>query len=427
MRKLLLILLFTMLFVAACDQGGDDDGVSQVDVPGLETVDIEPDGLETPAEVVELPDRIILAEGSLVAVNPELALSFEANGRLVTLNVTPGDEIAAGDVVATLDDTALQDGVTSANLQLAQSENGLAQAQLSLDNLVEWEPDETTIAVAEANLVAAEAALSQLQDSEANSGNNLTAANVQINQAQRFLADVQKAYDQAHDPARDWELNDPWRAEALKAEREGTARSLTEAQEQLAVAYANYNLAAAGLNNESAVANAEATIASAQQALDSALTGPKESEIAAAQLQVDQAALAVEQSQFALQQAEDALSKAVLVAPVGGTVLTVSASVGATIGAGSPILTLLNTDALEFHTSNLSERDLAQISIGQTAEISLRAYAEVLLTGRVTRVVPTSSGLLGDAAVFTVVVTLDATELTLLPGMTGRIEIVGEE
>ena len=427
MRKLNLLLLFAMLFVAACDQGGDDAGNSEADVPGLETVDVEPEAEAAQPDIVELPDRIILAEGALVAVNPELALSFETNGRLVSLNVKPGDVIAAGAVVATLDDGALQDAVMSANLQVAQSVNSLAQAQLSLDNLVTWEPDEAAIAVAEANLAAAQAALTQLQNDEANSGISLTSANVQINQAQRFLEDVQEAYDQAHDPARDWELNDPWRAEALKAEREATTRSLTEAQEQLSVAYANYNIAAAGLNNESALANAEATIASAQQALAAALQGPKESDITAAQLQVDQAALAVEQSEFSLQQAEDALTRAELVTPVGGTVLSVMASVGGVVGAGTPIMTILNTDELEFHTSNLSERDLAQISSGQAAEITLRAYAEDLLSGSVARIVPTSSGVLGDAAVFTVVVTLDETDLMLLPGMTGRIEIIGNE
>ena len=166
-----------------------------------------------------------------------------------------------------------------------------------------------------------------------------------------------------------------------------------------------------------------ASVASAGQALDQAQTGPKESEIAAARLQVDQAQRSVDQAAFSLNQAKRALTDAELVAPWDGTVLSVDSAVGAMLGAGTPILSLQDVENLEFHTTNLSERDLKGIEVGQSVVVTLKTYPRVEVEGKVFRVVPQASGVIGDAATFVVVVELEPSGLRLLPGMTGRAEI----
>lgn len=397
--------------------------------PGLTAATATPAAAETDADPVATPAGrpgvVILTEGQLVAVNPVLPLGFEAGGRVLTVNVRPGDVVAAGDVIATLDDGALQDGVTSAELQVALAENSLAQAQAALDDLLNWEVDEFAVALAEANLAAAQANLENAQNQDAAAGNSLTSAAVAIGQAERALAQAQEAYDRAHDPARDWELNDPFRADFLKAERDATANQLTFAQENLQVARAQYSVAAAGLNNDSAL-SAQVSVASAQQALDQAQRGPTEADIAAAELRVEQAQLSLEQSQFNLAQAQESLAQAQLLAPWAGTVLSVEVAPGAFVGAGSPVITLLDTANLQFHTNNLSERDLAQVQPGQPAEITLKSYPDRPISGSVAGIAPQASGTLGDAAVFTIMINLDETDLALRPGMTGRAEITRE-
>jgi HlyD family secretion protein len=241
------------------------------------------------------------------------------------------------------------------------------------------------------------------------------------------VEDTQEAYTNAHDPARDWELYDRWRSEALKAQRKGTARALLQAQDALSVANAQYNLTAAGLDNEAALLNTQSAIISAQQALEQATKGPKESEIAAARLRVDQAALSLEQSQFNQQQAENALARAQLVAPGSGAVLSVDVAPGVMIGAGTPIITLLDTDRLEFHTTNLSERDLAQIAPGQAAVVTLKAYPNEALEASVARIGLQAGPPIGDAATFPVILVLSESDLDLRPGLTGRAEIRAEE
>jgi multidrug efflux pump subunit AcrA (membrane-fusion protein) len=364
----------------------------------------------------------ILADGVMKAARPLLPLGFETGGKLLTVQVQPGDAVAAGDLIATLDDAALREAIANAELQVAQADNGLAQAQAELDKLTNWQPDALAVALAQANLTAAETALANAQTSDAAAGNSLTSASVSVEQAERALVDAQEAYTTAFDPGREWELNDPWRADALKAEREGATRSVEFAQEQLTVARANYALAAAGLNNDTAV-SAEANLLNAQQALDQAQRGPKAEEITAAELRYQQAEIGLEQSQLSLMQAENALDKTQLIAPWAGTVLAVDAAPGAFVGGGSPIVTLLDTTQLEFHTTNLSERDLAQLEPGQVVLVTLKAYPNDPIEGAVTRIGLQAEGAVGDAATFPVVIVLDTAVLDIRPGMTGRAEI----
>jgi HlyD family secretion protein len=367
----------------------------------------------------------ILADGSVVAVQPVLAVSFTATGRLLELAVQPGDTVAAGDLIATLDDEALVDAVTNAEFQVAQAELNLTQAEAELNRLLEWESDETAVALAEANLAAAQAALENAQVSDAVAGNSVTSANVSVAQAERQLADAQDAHNTAFDPGREWELGDPFRGQLLENEREAAVRNLQFAEENLRVARANYSLAAAGINNDTAL-NAEASVVSAQQALEQAQKPPTAEQIETAQLNVSQTELSLQQSQLSFEQAQETLQDAQLVAPTAGTVLSVEVAEGAMVSAGAPIITLLDTSRLEFHTSNLSERDLARVEPGQLVRVTLKAYPNDVIEGSVVRIGTQATGMVGDAAVFPVIIAISSAELDIRPGMTGRAEIAGE-
>ncbi len=423
--KRMVFLLVLVLLISGCDRGQRDsdsqDSVETESNSNGNTASPTPESTQ-PSRI----DTIVLADGQLVAVKPALPLSFIVNGRLLETRVQEGDVVEEGYILATLDDTDLTEAVTNAELQVAQTEIALAQTQLSLDDLLNWEPDELVVALAEANLSVAEANYENALTQDSAAGNSLTSARVAADQAQRSLDDTQEAYDTAWDEARDWELGDPWRKQALEYEREATTRALQGAQEGLQVAWANYNLASAGLNDNSAL-NAEANVASAQQALEQARTGPKESDIVAARLQVEQAQLSLVQAEFGLDRARNALEKAMLIAPWGGTVFSVHTAPGALVGAGTPIVTLLDSEDLQFQTTNLSERDLADIEPGQMVQISLKTYPGQEISGTVVRIVPQASGAIGDAATFAVVIDLEPADLLLLPGMTGRAEIQREE
>ncbi len=419
-------LIFMMLALVACS-GNSPAGVAEnPNETNRTSATAEAESEAEPTATRPAQSGVtILADGAVVAAQPVLSLSFTASGRLLALAVQPGAMIVEGDLVATLDDEALAEAATNAELQVAQSEINLAQAQIELERLLNWEPDETAVALAEANLAAAQAALENAQTSDAAAGNSVTSARVSVDQAERQLADAQEAYNTAFDPGREWELGDPFRKEFLENEREAATRNLQFAEENLQVARANYSLALAGLNNDTAL-NAEASVVSAQQALEQAQKPPTAEQIETAQLNVSQAELSLQQSQLSLEQAQEAIQDAQLVAPASGTVLSVEVAEGVMVGAGSPIITLLNTTQLEFHTNNLSERDLARIAPGQSVQVTLKAYPNDTIEGTVVRIGPQATGMVGDAAVFPVIIAISSAELDIRPGMTGRAEIAGE-
>jgi len=404
-----------------------------------------PDATMAPAPSPVRTGVTILADGFVQTAQPALPLVFETGGKLLALHVQAGDLVQTGDLIATLDDTALQEAVTGAGLQVAQSGNNLAQAQLVLDDLLAWEPNETAVAAAQINLIAAEARYEKAVDQDAAAGYSLTSAWISLENAEQGLADAQEAYDNAWDQARDWEMfydericylgqggsipcTGPKWKDRIESDREGTTRGLQAAQDNLTLAQANYSLTRAGLSDNSAL-EAHAGVINSQQALELAQTGPKESDIAAARLRVEQAGISLEQSLFSQQQAESALARSQLVAPGSGTVLSVEVALGAMVGAGTPIIALLDTDRLEFHTTNLSERDLAraQISPGQTAVVTLKAYPDEPMEAVVVRIGLQAGAVVGDAATFPVMLILSESDLDIRPGMTGRAEIRSEE
>ena len=127
-------------------------------------------------------------------------------------------------------------------------------------------------------------------------------------------------------------------------------------------------------------------------------------------------------------QAQEALEHARLTAPWAAIVLSVDVAPEATVSAGTPVVTLLSIEeGLRFVTQNLSEQHIADIYPGQRAVVTLRTFPETPLEGTIEAVVPQVGEAVETDARFTVHVRLAPTDLRLLPGLTGRAEILTED
>ena len=135
----------------------------------------------------------------------------------------------------------------------------------------------------------------------------------------------------------------------------------------------------------------------------------------------------VEDARNRLAQAQQDLEDARLDAPWDGLVLAIEAGVGSTVGSGHTVLKMLNIQELYFVTQNLSERHVAQLRRGQRAEITLRAYPDVVLGGTVDVVLPQTERTADADARFVAYIRPDESDLDLLPGMTGRVEVITGE
>lgn len=133
-------------------------------------------------------------------------------------------------------------------------------------------------------------------------------------------------------------------------------------------------------------------------------------------------ALAIaDQSKAVLDSAKANLSQSILTAPFNGTVASVSVKTGELVQANQVVLTLAELDNLQIVTTDLSERDIVQIKVGQLATIYVEAL-DLTLTGKVIRISPIAESSGGDV-VYPVTIELDKQPEGLLWGMTAEVEI----
>ena len=515
MRRFLWLVIVVLLALAACGPGrttvADADApaadsptsdvgeasdaaeasdVQNDDTTGTQASTRDANAAEEPGTVVIIdpaPVLQILADGVVQAGLPELPLSFDVSGKVLTVRVRSGDTVRVGDVIATVDDADIRE-------QLTQAELNLRTARLSLRTVAnpgDWDSEaerrvaaaslestRASLSSAQAGLASAVASrdfaarnLADLSNSDVIAEANLQSARASLASAQAQLAALEAGADA--DSVRQAELNLeqaqnglesaeldrevsllPTSPESVRQQLDASvenaqisvelaeislrrttsgATSSELASGRASVAAAEAQLASAResladvddaiaqaqaslVQAEASVVQAESGLLQAEANLATVLAGGSARELAAAEINVAQ-------SELALSQAQRNLDGTVLRSPVSGAVLSVHVSPGSSIGAGSPAVTLLNTGTLEFHTTNVTERDLSEIREGQRAQVTLKTYPGVVLDGVVTRIGLQAGEPVGDSATFPVVLELSADGLMIVPGMTGRAEI----
>ena len=411
---------------------------------------------EIQTTAVRRGDIIVSATGAgTVIPATEVVLGFPIGGVLTELLVQVGSEVEVEDILARLDDTDAQQAVANAELQLAQAimrtdseatEAGvsynditiqqarltLAEAEATLDELLNWAVDEDDVAQAEANLEAAQAAYNAALGQESATWNNTQVSAINLEGAERDLADAQAAYDSAFDPGRQWERN-------IEDEQEAATASLIRAQDNLAIAQANYNGAVSGSNSSSST-SAQSSLLSAELALADVLAGPTAEEIEAAETAVAQAQLSLQQAllnqeadglslveaQLNLQAAEATLVDTILKSPMAGTVMSIEANAGEVVGSGSLlILADLEQPILEIF---LDETDLDKVGLGYEVEVSFDAFPDDLFIGHIIQVDPQLSDVNGITTI-RAIVQLDTASFakpqTLPVGLNATVEVIG--
>jgi HlyD family secretion protein len=342
--------------------------------------------------------RVTIDGSGSLAPNDEVSLAFSSGGEVTEVLVEAGDEVRAGDVLARLDDADAKQAVADAELQVVQAEINLALARAEVE-----------LGLKQANLDAAQASYEEAVALANRTGDQLTSARVSLAQAQDALADAQEDYDNAWDPARDWELEIRWKKDALEAEREATEAALERAQYDLEVAQANYNLAVAGISQAS-VQSAWTQVLNAQVALE---TEP---------LQLEQLDLSLSQAQLKLDSAQRALEDTKLVAPMDGTVTVLNAKAGEQASAGQAAVVLSDLETFVVEVS-LDETDVAKVSLGQQAIVTLDAFPGEELAGEVADIAPVAESVSG-VVLYPVTIQLAPTETPARAGMTADVAIV---
>jgi HlyD family secretion protein len=350
------------------------------------------EGYSTEPATISSIDAEVTVTGNLVAQRTQ-NLTLPSSGTVTTVYVQEDDRVERDQILAELDTTDLELSVAQAEAALAGQEANLARARKGAS--------EQEIASAEAAIASAEAQLEDLQAGP--SARDIEAARIQVEQAKASLWGAQGS--------RDATVGSPMASGASKAQAEA---AVSQAEWALKQAELQYERLWEG-PNESAIANAEAQLASAQANLARLLNTPSEEDIAVAEAQVEQARLSLES-------ARSRLDDAIVRAPASGVLATWTLREGDTATPGTPVGTLVDDTAYHVEVA-IDETEIGHLQVGQNATITLDAFPEQELTGRVE-----SISLLGSSTQglvnYTVEISLEDTDLAIRPMMTAVISIV---
>jgi len=337
----------------------------------------------------------VIASGVVVpARQADLGLVLPA--RIKSVDVVEGDPVEEGQILVQLAGQAqMEAAVAAAEYELlsAQMADNMALAQAKL----EWANALDALDDAQgqwtANQLGNRASPSALKDAKADvtisekrfgqARKNLDKASGTVGkaQAQSALTDARRAYNQA-----------VWLVNWLQSEPTELEQALLDAELELAKARFN---------------NAEEELARLED-------GPDPDGVALAE-----ARLKIAETQLIA--AISALADSQIRAPFSGTIASVFVNPGEAVAPGQVLLTMADLDHFQVKTTDLSERDIDQVKIGQPALVYLEALGEEV-EGQVSNISLQSTTIGGDV-VYTVTIDLLSHPPELLWGMSVEVDI----
>jgi multidrug resistance efflux pump len=134
------------------------------------------------------------------------------------------------------------------------------------------------------------------------------------------------------------------------------------------------------------------------------------------------AAKDVERTQLIVAQLELQLQKKKLWAPFDGTIVAVSVHPNDTVSHQQPAILLADLDHFQLEVDSLSQYDVTRVSVGQPAAVTLDAFPDTVLAGRVSEIALQESTDQDDSVSYAVSITVDTppqAAARLRWGMTG--------
>ncbi|MBL7063794.1 MAG: efflux RND transporter periplasmic adaptor subunit [Anaerolineae bacterium] len=357
---------------------------------------------ELRSTVVERGTMLVAVSAS-GSVEPQarVSLACEVVGRIAEVAVEVADMVEAGDVLVCLDTTDL-------DFAVQQSEINLSAARLRLEQIQE-PPNEADIEVARAAVSDAAAAYEvskmnlTVTEHSVSVGDEVRAARLARDETFRTYQDMQAKADRHHRFVDDdivAMIHDAY-LDALGRYN----RAVENAELQLT-------------NARNEVTHAYHALQQAQDNLDELLEGASEMDIEAAQLDVDAAELSLEK-------ARSDLEKVTLRAPFDGVVAAVDVMAGEMASTGLPAVTLLDTSEFRI-TVSVDEMDVGRLTEGQTAQVTLDALPDIVITGTIEYIAPAAT-LEGGVVYYDVIIGLAPTDGLIRVDMTANATIIVEE
>ncbi len=137
---------------------------------------------------------------------------------------------------------------------------------------------------------------------------------------------------------------------------------------------------------------------------------------------IEIADIQVRQAQAALEIAQGALAQTTLVAPYDGVIASVDTAQGEFLQQGQVVVTLATLNNLLIETTDLSERDIMKVKVGDSANVFVEALNQNI-DGQVIAISSIADAVGGDV-VFKITIELEFQPEGLLWGMTAEVNIL---
>ncbi len=385
-KKIIFIIVIASMMLISCS--------AKATPTALPTV-----ALDAPANGSTSSGGSVVASGFVVAEN-KANLGFILSGLLTNVNVQEGDQVKEGQILAELDGNSLVFELQKAETNLAELTSPGAKA------------------LAESDLAQATKLVEDTTD-DLESLNYPRANDVRIDNTQANIDLAEKAVTYAHNR---WKQVS--RLEPGDEKRAGALLDLTNAQIALDALVAKMNWYTTNPTGADAMiiqADYDKAITAEQEAkwylaelngesVPAEATGTKLNQLRNARIQV--ASL------------KDQLDNHKIISPFDGVVAKAVAHVGEIVSPGQILFIVSNPEKLYVETTDLSEKDISQVAVGQKVNVIIKALGTNVL-GTVISISPVAD-LLGGDVVYRTRVSFDELPAGVLSGMSVDVEYIVE-
>jgi HlyD family secretion protein len=422
----------------------------------------------TMARVQDLK-QIVSVTGNVEPVS-SVDLAFQRSGQINSINVVVGDQVYAGETLATL---------ASADLRatLAQAQANVQAAQAKLDELQAGSAP-ADIAVEQTKLANDQIALGVAQNavSDAMTTVGTTIDDAVRNKADEFFSNQNSAQPVfnlptgsslqttiqnerlAMDPILTYADN---LSVSISSSAAMASASSTVLYSELDTAKTNLNalgtfintlatavnglsassnlpqatidndkaIALAGLNEInseiSAVTSAEQGLQTAQAAVDVENSVLAQVETPSRPQDIEAQAAAVAEAQASVENAQAELAQTILVSPIDGVVTAKNKDVGEIVSADSAVISVISGGSFDIE-AYVAETDIGNVKVGDNADITLDAYPNVDFTAKVVTVDPGET-ITEGVPTYKVTLNFVSSDERIKSGMTANIDITTDE
>ena len=337
--------------------------ITTILLSGCSILGVQSTPTSTPVPTVEASGSVI-SQGNLVPKD-YMYLSFPGGGHVSEIMVKQGDKVTTGQVLASLGDREqYQASVTGAQLEVQNAQKVLndlnANADITSSNA--W------LALLDANsaIIQAETAWTNIDTDEYQK--KVDDAELKVSDMKTALDDAQTAFDKVSNLSTD-NLTYNAAETDLKNAQLDYDNALHE-RDQLTIA------------RDRAQANvklAQALQVQAQHNYDVTRQGPDPNQLSLAQMNLDNA-------QAHLAAAQSATNNLDLKAPFNGTIVDVNVSNGQLVGSDTWAVLVADFSEWYVDSSDLTEQEVVNVSMGQAATISPDALPDLHLSSKVTEI-----------------------------------------